>query len=376
MTQAQARTSVVTVKELLEAGVHFGHQTRRWNPKMRRFIYGERNGIYIIDVQATLKGIEDAYTFVRDLVADGGTIMFVSTKRQMADIVKEYAERCGMPYVNYRWLGGMLTNFQTIHGRINYLHRLEELEEGGELDAMKKKEALRLRRERVKLERYLGGMRDLTEAPDAVWIIDTRKEQIAVREAQKRGIPVVAALDTNCDPDEVDYGIPGNDDAIRSGELLSRIIADAVDEGKEIFAKRGSQSRRRAKRDEAEAEILRQQAAADAKAYEEERAKQEASEAARVARLEAEAAKAAEAAEAEATPTDTAADAPPAAAEADEPTAEAEATEPAMPDDTQSESAAEAASGAEDQAPTTSDEAGAENESEDAPEAIPTEEEA
>lgn len=276
MTQTQARSSVVTVKELLEAGVHFGHQTRRWNPKMRRFIFGERNGIYILDLKSTLKGIEKSYTYVRDLVADGGTVMFVSTKRQMTDAVREAAESCGMPYVNFRWLGGMLTNFQTIKGRIDYLLELEEMEASGTMDLLPKKEALRLRREMAKLDRHLGGMKQLTRVPDAIFVIDTRKEHIAVTEARKKGVAVVATLDTNCDPDEVDYGIPSNDDAIRAGVLMCRIISDAVDEGRLINERHGGSGKRR--RRDPEAELLRRQAEIDAKAYEEERARQEAEE--------------------------------------------------------------------------------------------------
>jgi small subunit ribosomal protein S2 len=227
---------VVTMRQLLEAGVHFGHQTRRWNPKMKRFIFTERNGIYILDLQKTMTGIENAYTFVRDLVAGGGTVLFVATKRQVQDAVEEQAKRAGMPYVNFRWLGGMLTNFQTIHKRIQRMRELEDMEQSGTFEGLPKKEALRLRRELEKLRRNLAGLRDLDKAPDAVYILDTKKEEIAVREARKLGIPVVAVLDTNCDPDEVDYGIPGNDDAIRSGALLTRIIADACIEGRSMRA--------------------------------------------------------------------------------------------------------------------------------------------
>jgi small subunit ribosomal protein S2 len=227
---------VVTVRQLLEAGVHFGHQTRRWNPKMKRFIFTERNGIYILDLQKTMSGIENAYTFVRDLVAGGGTVLFVATKRQVQDAVEEQARRAGMPYVNFRWLGGMLTNFQTIHKRIQRMRELEDMDRSGAMEGLPKKEALRLRREYEKLARNLSGLRDLDKAPEAVFILDTKKEEIAVREARKLGIPVVAVLDTNCDPDEVDYGIPGNDDAIRSGALLTRIIADAAIEGKAMLA--------------------------------------------------------------------------------------------------------------------------------------------
>ena len=225
---------VVTMRQLLEAGVHFGHQTRRWNPKMKRFIFTERNGIYILDLQQTMSGIERAYTFVRDTVAGGGTVLFVATKKQVQDAVEEQATRCGMPFVNFRWLGGMLTNFRTIHERIKRMRELEEMETSGALEAFSKKEALRLRREYAKLARNLSGMKGMDKAPEAVYILDTKKEEIAVREAKKLGIPIVAVLDTNCDPDDVDYAIPGNDDAIRSGQLLTRVIADAVIEGKSM----------------------------------------------------------------------------------------------------------------------------------------------
>ncbi|MDP9224498.1 MAG: 30S ribosomal protein S2 [Actinomycetota bacterium] len=225
---------VVTMRQLLEAGVHFGHQTRRWNPKMKRYIFTERNGIYILDLQQTMSGIEKAYTFVRDRVASGGTILFVATKRQVQETVKEQADRCGMPYVNFRWLGGMLTNFRTMHERIRRMRELEEMIATGSIDGLPKKEALKLRREHDKLQRNLAGLRHLDKTPDAVYILDTKKEEIAVKEAKKLGVPIVAVLDTNCDPDDVDYAIPGNDDAIRSGALLTRIIADAVIEGKSM----------------------------------------------------------------------------------------------------------------------------------------------
>ena len=225
---------VVTMRQLLEAGIHFGHQTRRWNPKMKRFIFAERNGIYILDLQQTMGGIERAYTFVRDLVAGGGTVLFVATKRQVQDAVEEQAKRSGMPYVNFRWLGGMLTNFRTIHDRIKRMRELEDMISSGAIESLPKKEGLRLTREYAKLARNLSGLRDLDKAPEAVYILDTKKEEIAVREAKKLGIPIVAVLDTNCDPDDVDYAIPGNDDAIRSGALLTRIVADAVIEGKSM----------------------------------------------------------------------------------------------------------------------------------------------
>jgi small subunit ribosomal protein S2 len=238
MGKEHAAMAVVTMKQLLEAGVHFGHQTRRWNPKMKRFIYGERNGIYIIDLQQTLQRIEEAYTFVRDLVADGGTILFVGTKKQTQDPIRRYAEKCGMPYVNERWLGGMLTNFQTISGRVQKMQEYERMKAAGEFDAMPKKEALILSRELEKLQRYLGGIRTMTKLPDAVFIIDTKKEHIAVTEANKLGIPIVAVVDTNCDPDLVQYVIPGNDDAIRAGTLMCRIISDAVEEGRFLYNRR------------------------------------------------------------------------------------------------------------------------------------------
>ncbi|MGH2770628.1 MAG: 30S ribosomal protein S2 [Actinomycetota bacterium] len=223
--------AVVTMKQLLEAGVHFGHQTRRWNPKMRRFIFTERSGIYIIDLLKTLQGIEAAYAFVRDLVTRGGVVLFVGTKKQIADALAEEARRVGMPYVNYRWLGGMLTNFQTMYKRIRRLRELEAQEAQGILDELPKKEALKLRREAEKLRKNLTGIRDLTQRPDAIFVIDTRKEEIAVREARKLKIPIVAVVDTNCDPDVIDYVIPGNDDAIRSGALLARVIAEAAVDG-------------------------------------------------------------------------------------------------------------------------------------------------
>jgi small subunit ribosomal protein S2 len=226
--------AVVSMKQLLEAGVHFGHQTRRWNPKMKRFIFGERNGIYIIDLQQTLARIETAYTFVRDVTAKGGSVLFVGTKKQAQDPIEQYANRCGMPFVNERWLGGMLTNFQTMHKRVTKMLELERQRDSGEFAAMPKKEALLKTRELDKLARYLGGIRSMEKLPQAVFVLDTKKEHIAVTEANKLRIPVVAVVDTNCDPDVIDYVIPGNDDAIRSGTLLCRVIADAVIEGKHI----------------------------------------------------------------------------------------------------------------------------------------------
>jgi small subunit ribosomal protein S2 len=230
--------AVVTMKQLLGAGVHFGHQTRRWNPKMRRFILGERNGIYLIDLRQTMEGIEEAYGFVRDLVAGGGTILFVGTKKQTQGPVATYAEACGMPYVNERWLGGMLTNFETVSARVSRMKEFEAMQKAGDFDAMPKKEALRHTRELEKLQRNLGGIRALDKLPDAIFVIDTKKEHIAVTEANKLGMPVVAVVDTNCDPDLITYVIPGNDDAIRSGTLLCRVIADAVVEGRFIADQR------------------------------------------------------------------------------------------------------------------------------------------
>ena len=223
--------AVVTMKEMLDAGVHFGHQTRRWNPKMKRFIFTERNGIYIIDLQQTLTYVDGAYEFVKETVAHGGSVMFIGTKKQAQEAIAEQATRVGMPYVNERWLGGMLTNFQTVFKRLQRLKELEAMEQGGWDGTATKKEQLMLTREKDKLERTLGGIREMGRIPSAVWIVDTKKEHIAVKEAHKLGIPVIAILDTNCDPDEVDYKIPGNDDAIRSAGLLTRVIADAVAEG-------------------------------------------------------------------------------------------------------------------------------------------------
>jgi len=258
---------VVTMKQLLEAGVHFGHQTRRWNPKMKRFIYGERNGIYIIDLQQTLTRIEAAYTFVRDLVADGGTILFIGTKKQAQDPVAHAAAGCGMPYINERWLGGMLTNFSTISGRVKKMQEYQRMRAAGDFEAMPKKEALLISRELEKLERNLGGIRNMTKLPDAVFIIDTKKEHIAVVEANKLKLPVVAVVDTNCDPDLIDYVIPGNDDAIRSGTLMCRIISDAVKEGRFIGERRGTaRPQERVPTPEEEADRARQQAEARAAA--------------------------------------------------------------------------------------------------------------
>ena len=232
--------AVVTMKQLLEAGVHFGHQTRRWNPKMKRYIFTERNGIYIIDLQQSLDYIDRAYTFVRDMVADGGQILFVGTKKQTQDPVASFADRCGMPYVNERWLGGMLTNFQTISSRVNKMTEYERMRDAGDFEAMPKKEALHLSRELEKLERNLGGIRNLNRRPDALFVIDTKKEHIAVTEANKLGLPIVAVVDTNCDPDVIQYVIPGNDDAIRAGTLMCHILAEAVNEGRYIASRRNA----------------------------------------------------------------------------------------------------------------------------------------
>ena len=224
--------AVVTTRQMLESGVHFGHQTRRWNPKMKRFIFTERNGIYIIDLTQSLDYIDRAYEFVKETVAHGGTILFVGTKKQAQEAIEQQATRVGMPYVNHRWLGGMLTNFSTIHMRLKRLEELEQMDlDNVATGGLTKRENLALRREKDKLERALGGIRTMAKVPSAVWVVDTNKEHIAVGEARKLGIPVVAVLDTNCDPDVVDFPVPGNDDAIRSVALLTRVIADAVAEG-------------------------------------------------------------------------------------------------------------------------------------------------
>jgi small subunit ribosomal protein S2 len=233
--------AVVTMKQLLEAGVHFGHQTRRWNPKMKRYIFTERNGIYIIDLQQSLDYIDRAFEFIKETVAHGGTILFVGTKKQAQEAIAEQARRVGMPFVNQRWLGGMLTNFSTVYKRLQRLKELEEIDFNDvAASGMTKKELLQLRREHDKLDRTLGGIRDMARVPSAIWVVDTKKEHIAVNEARKLGIPVVAILDTNCDPDEVNYPIPGNDDAIRSVALLTRVVADAVAEG--LIARAGAAS--------------------------------------------------------------------------------------------------------------------------------------
>jgi len=227
--------ALITMKELLEAGVHFGHQTRRWNPKMKRYIYHERNGIYIIDLHQTLKLIEQSYEFVRDMAAQGGSLLFVGTKRQAAEAIEAAAQRCGMPYVNKRWLGGMMTNFNTIQSRIRHLDELDMAANSGEWTRLTKKEALMMDREREKLNNYLGGIRLMRDLPQAVFVVDLKREHIAAAEANKLKIPVVAIVDTNCDPDVVDYVIPGNDDAIRAIRLISGKMADAVLEGRGMY---------------------------------------------------------------------------------------------------------------------------------------------
>lgn len=225
--------SVVTMKQLLEAGVHFGHQTRRWNPKMKPYIFAERNGIYIVDLQKTVRMFEDAYSFVRDLSARGGTMLFVGTKKQAQEAIAEEARRCGMYYVNERWLGGTLTNFVTIRSRVDRLKQIEEWEQSGKMERLPKKEVILLSREKEKLKKYLGGIRDMTRLPDAMLVIDPRKEHIAITEARRLGIPIVGLVDTNCDPDLIDHVIPGNDDAIRAVRLITSKMADAILEGRQ-----------------------------------------------------------------------------------------------------------------------------------------------
>ena len=326
---------VVTMKQLLEAGVHFGHQTRRWNPKMKRFILGERNGIYVIDLEQTLDGIARSYTFVRDLVADGGSVLFIGTKKQAQDPVATYAERCGMPYVNQRWLGGMLTNFDTISKRVGKMLEYERMRDTGEFSAMPKKEALQYTRELEKLERNLGGIRSMTRAPQAVFVLDTKKEQIAVTEANKLRVPVVAVVDTNCDPDVIQYVIPGNDDAIRAASLMCRIMSDAVQEGRLIASKKGivaaapaaasapaPRSPEERARHAAEQAEARRQAAAQARERE-----------ARVARIRAEQADEAQTVAAEVEAEAVESGAAPAAPATEEPAASAPPTEaPAAPE--------------------------------------------
>ncbi len=225
--------SVISMKSLLEAGVHFGHQTRRWNPKMAKFIFTERNGIYIIDLQKTVVEIEKAYAFMREVVAEGGEVLFVGTKKQAQESIESEAKRSGMHYINQRWLGGLLTNFETIKKRIDRLHELNRMEEDGSINVFPKNEILKMLAERDKLEKFLGGIKDMKRIPDILYIVDPKKENIAVREAQILGIPTIAIIDTNCDPDEIDYPIPGNDDAIRAVKLITKTIADAIIEGKD-----------------------------------------------------------------------------------------------------------------------------------------------
>ena len=225
--------SVISMKQLLEAGVHFGHQTRRWNPKMKEYIFTERNGIYIIDLQKSVKKSDEAYYFIRDLAMEGGTVLFVGTKKQAQESIEQEAKRCEMFYVNQRWLGGMLTNFKTIQSRINKLRKIEKMEADGDFDLLPKKEVIQLKAEQEKLEKNLGGIKEMKKLPSAMFVVDPRKEHIAILEAKALGIPVVAIVDTNCDPDEADYPIPGNDDAIRAVKLIASKIADAVLEGRQ-----------------------------------------------------------------------------------------------------------------------------------------------
>ena len=241
--------AVISMKQLLEAGVHFGHQTRRWNPKMATYIFTERNGIYIIDLQKTVKKLEEAYFFVRDMAASGESILFVGTKKQAQDAIKEEAERCGQFYVNARWLGGMLTNFKTMRTRIARLNQLQKMQADGTFDLLPKKEVIKLQLEIAKLEKYLGGVKEMKKLPGALFVVDSRKEKNAIAEARKLNIPIVAIVDTNCDPDEIDYVIPGNDDAIRAIKLISQTMANAVLEGKQ-----GEQREVEAKADDAKAE--------------------------------------------------------------------------------------------------------------------------
>ncbi len=296
--------AVVSMKQLLEAGVHFGHQTRRWNPKMRRFIFGERNGIYIVDLHQTLDRIDTAYRFVRDNVAEGGSVLFVGTKKQAQEPIERHAQACGMPYVNFRWLGGMLTNFQTVHSRVAKLRELQRQIDSGEVDQMPKKEGLKVRRDLTKLERNLGGIKNVERLPTAIFVIDTKKEHIAVTEANRLHIPVVAVVDTNCDPDVIDYVIPGNDDAIRSANLMCRVISDAVVEGREIARRRNARPGTRSEEAappapprptrtaEEEREFQERQREARAAAAAQQREREERARAAKVAKAEAPAAEA------------------------------------------------------------------------------------
>ncbi|MEM8924937.1 MAG: 30S ribosomal protein S2, partial [Actinomycetota bacterium] len=275
------------MKQMLEAGVHFGHQTRRWNPKMKRFIHGDRNGVYIIDLEETLRRVEKAYTFVRDTVADGGTVLFVGTKKQAQEPIRRYARSVGQPYVDQRWLGGMLTNYQTISKRVGKLLDYERMRAAGDFEEMPKKEALRYSRELEKLDRNIGGIKTMGKLPSVVFVLDTIIEHIAVTEARKLGIPIVAVVDTNCDPDLITYPIPGNDDAIRSAELMTRVISEAVAEGKMMNSRNGGG----APAQELTGEVARSadEEAAVAKAQAEARAAAAAEAAAREARIAAEA---------------------------------------------------------------------------------------
>ncbi len=322
-------TAVVTMKQLLDSGVHFGHQTRRWNPKMKRFIHGDRGGIYIIDLEQTLQRIEKAYTYVRDTVAEGGTVLFVGTKKQAQEPIRTHALSVGMPYVDQRWLGGMLTNYQTISKRVAKMIDYERMRATGEFEQMPKKEALRYTRELEKLERNIGGIKTMAKQPSVVFVMDTIKEHIAVTEARKLGIPIVAVVDTNCDPDLITYPIPGNDDAIRSAELMTRVVAEAVAEGKIMHAqKHGVPTAPSERSPEQEAKIAFEQAEARKQA-----AAAAADREARVAAAQAEAAAKAEEAPA-------AAEEAPAAAEAGtdapaEAVAEAAAEAPAADETTE-----------------------------------------
>ncbi len=324
-------TAVVTMKQMLEAGVHFGHQTRRWNPKMKRFIHGDRNGVYIIDLEETLRRIETAYTFVRDTVADGGTVLFVGTKKQAQEPIRRHALSVGMPFVDQRWLGGMLTNYQTISKRVGKMLEYERMRAAGEFEEMPKKEALRYTRELEKLDRNIGGIKAMAKMPSVVFVLDTIIEHIAVTEARKLGIPIVAVVDTNCDPDLITYPIPGNDDAIRSAELMTRVVAEAVAEGKLINARRSGVPQAaapEARTPEQEAAIAAEQAAAREAAVADSAAR-EARIAAAQAEADAAAAAAPEAAPAEAAAPEAAA---PEAAEAAAPEA-AEAAEAPAPEE-------------------------------------------
>ncbi len=288
-------SAVVTMKQLLEAGVHFGHQTRRWNPKMKRFIHGDQGGIYLIDLVETLNRIEKAYIFVRDTVAEGGTVLFVGTKKQAQEAIRLNAQSVAMPYVDQRWLGGMLTNFQTISKRVSKLLEYERMRAAGEFEEMPKKEALRYTRELEKLDRNIGGIKTMSRPPDAVFVLDTIKEHIAVTEARKLGIPIVAVVDTNCDPDLITYPIPGNDDAIRSAQLLTQVVAEAVAEGKIMHANKVGVPTEVERTPEQQADFEAKQAAARAQAAAEAAARE-----ARVAEAQAEAAARAEQAATEA----------------------------------------------------------------------------